>query len=83
MDNNLLTTLVTTSGAVIIAVSGFYFNSIHLNKRLERIEKGIDDTRLDLKELAKEFHDFKEIVNSKFAAIDLEIARLMDRFKDK
>lgn len=72
MDNALATTIVSTGGAVIVGVFGLYFHSNQMGKRL-------DDLKADVKDLRTELNMFKDLVNSKFSALDLEIAKLMDK----
>ncbi len=72
MDSATINTIISTSGAVIVGVAGMYINSSQLGKR-------IDDLRQDIRDLRAEFYAFKDLVNSKFSALDLEIAKLMDK----
>ena len=72
MDPTLTTTLVSTGGAVIVGVLGMFFTANQIGRR-------IDDTNQNLRDFRGEFTAFKDMVNSKFAALDLEIDKLMDR----
>jgi hypothetical protein len=72
MDPTLSTTIVSTGGAVIVGVFGMFFTANQIGRR-------IDDTNQNLRDLRAEFTAFKDMVNSKFAALDLEIAKLMDK----
>ncbi len=72
MDPALTSTIVSTGGAVIVGVFGMFFTANQIGRR-------IDDTNQSLRDLRAEFTSFKDMVNSKFAALDLEIAKLMDR----
>jgi len=72
MDPTLSTTIVSTGGAVIVGVFGMFFTENQIGRR-------IDDTNQNLRDLRVEFTAFKDMVNSKFAALDLEIAKLMDK----
>lgn len=72
MDSATINTIISTSGVVVVGIAGMYINSSQLGKR-------IDDLRTDVRDLRNEFYMFKDVVNSKFAALDLEIAKLMDR----
>lgn len=72
MDTGLATTIVSTGGAVIVGVFGLYFHSSQMGKRVDDLMRRID-------RLEDEFRSFKDTVNGKFAALDLEIAKLMDR----
>jgi CHAD domain-containing protein len=83
MDTALTTTIVSTSGAVITGVFGMFFTANQLGKRIDDISnqlgKRIDDLRVDVRELRSEFYAFKDVVNGKLAALDTELAKLMDR----
>ena len=68
MDTSLSTANVSASGAVVVGLAGMWINS-----------KRMDDMRQDIRDLRLELAAFKEVVNSKFAALDLEIAKLMDK----
>ncbi len=72
MDTALTTTIVSTSGAMITGVFGMFFAVNQLGKR-------IDDLRADVRVLSSEFYAFKDVVNGTLAALDTEIAKLMDR----
>ena len=90
MDTALATTIVSSGGAVIVGVFGMFFTANQLGKRMDdlnsQLGKRMDDLnsrinelRDDLKDLRNEFTSFKDMVNGKFAALDLEIAKLMDK----
>jgi hypothetical protein len=94
MDTALLTTLISTSGAVITGVFGMFFTANQLGKRIDdlrvsltrdidtlrgQVSRDMDSLRSDLKDLRTEFNAFKEMVNGKFGALDLEIAKLTVR----
>jgi hypothetical protein len=72
MDGTLATPIVSTGGAVIVGCAGLYFHASQMGKRM-------DDLIRRFERLEDEFRAFKELVNRKFAALDVEIARLMDR----
>ncbi len=72
MENATINILISTSGSVIVGIFGMFFTANQLGKR-------IDDLRTDFKELRTEFYTFKDVVNGKFAALDLDISKLMDR----
>jgi hypothetical protein len=74
VDQALATTLISTSGSVIVGVFGMFFTANQLGRR-------IDDLRTDVRDLRTEFNTFRDTVNGKLAALDLEIAKLMDRLK--
>jgi hypothetical protein len=83
MDSALLTTIVSTGGAVITGVCGMFITANQLGKRVDdlriSVNRDIDSVRVDIKELRSEFYAFKDVVNGKFSALDTEIAKLMDR----
>lgn len=79
MDNATINTIISTSGAVIVGVAGMYINSSQLGKRLDDLRSDLRDLKAELRDFRNEFYAFKDVVNSKFAALDLEIAKLMDR----
>ncbi|MFZ0588869.1 MAG: hypothetical protein WAM39_00150, partial [Bryobacteraceae bacterium] len=76
-------TIVSTSGAVIVGVFGMFFTANQLGRRIDDLRvdlnRRIDDTNQNLRDLRNEFTQFKDMVNSKFASLDLEIAKLMDK----
>jgi hypothetical protein len=86
--------LFSTSGAVITGVFGLFFTANQLGKRIDdlqvsltrnidtlrgQVTRDMHSLRSDLKDLRTEFNAFKEMVNGKFGALDLEIAKLMKR----
>lgn len=83
MEPSLTTTIVSTGGAVIVGVFGMFFANNQIGKRLDDLRqdstKNFDSIRQDLRDLRAEFNGFKETVNGKFAQLDLEIAKLMDK----
>lgn len=79
MDCATINTIISTSGAVVVGVAGMYINSSRLGKRLDDVRADLRDLKAGLRDLRNEFYTFKDVVNSKFAALDLEITKLMDR----
>lgn len=79
MDPSLTTTIVSTGGAVIVGVFGMFFSNSQIGKRLDDLRQDMRDLRSELNNLRSEFNSFKETVNGKFAQLDLEIAKLMDK----
>ncbi len=90
MDPSLTNTIVSTGGAVIVGIFGMFFANNQIGKRLDDFGKRLDDLRQDsaknfdsirqdLRDLTSEFHSFKDTVNGKFAQLDLEISKLMDK----
>lgn len=74
MDTATINILISTSGSVIVGVAGMFITANQLGKRMDSLERRID-------RLEDEFHAFKDVVMGKFAALDVEIAKLMDRNK--
>jgi hypothetical protein len=79
MDTQLATAVVSSGGSVLVALGALWFNSFHISKRMDDMRQDIRDVRSELHDLRSELHTFKEVVNSKFAALDLEIAKFLDR----
>jgi predicted RNA-binding protein with PIN domain len=72
MDNQVITTSISTGGAVIVGLGGMWIATNQIGKR-------IDDVVKRLERLEDSFTVFKDVVNSKLSAIDLEIARILDK----
>ncbi len=72
MDSAVLTTIVSTTGAVIVGLGGMWMISSQLGKRLDDMGKRID-------RMENQFSAFKEVMNGKLSALDIEIAKLLDR----
>ncbi len=79
MDNALLTTIISTGGSVIVGLGAMWIATNQLGKRLDDFGHRLDDLSRRIEKLNDQFLDFKEVVNGKFAALDLEIAKLLDR----
>jgi hypothetical protein len=62
MDTALITTIVSTSGAVITGIFGMFFTANQLGKR-------IDDLRVDIRDLRSELYAFKDSMNGKFSTL--------------
>ncbi|MGA8596325.1 MAG: hypothetical protein WB676_16560 [Bryobacteraceae bacterium] len=60
-----------------------HFTANQLGKRIDDLRtdlnRRIDETNKRLDDLRNEFTQFKDMVSSKFASLDLEIAKLMDK----
>jgi hypothetical protein len=67
MTEQVTTTLISTSGAVLVGLGTNQIGNriADLTRRFERLE---DEVRT-----------FKEMVNGKLSALDLELAKLIDR----
>jgi predicted RNA-binding protein with PIN domain len=74
MDNQVITTIISTGGAVVVGLGGMWISTNQMGKR-------IDDLGRRLDRIEDSFNTFKDVVNSKFAALDLEIARILDKMK--
>jgi hypothetical protein len=72
MENTVVTTLISTSGAVIVGLGGMWISTNQLGNR-------IGDLTRRFERLEDELRTFKEMVNGKLSALDLELAKLMDR----
>jgi hypothetical protein len=79
MDAALTTTIVSTSGAVITGVFGMFFTANQLGKRIDDLRVDVRELRGEFNAFRAEFYAFKDVVNGKLAALDTEIAKLMDR----
>ncbi len=83
MDAGLTTTIVSTGGAVIVGVFGMFFTANQLGRRIDDLRADTNSRMKelgdDLKDLRNEFTSFKDMVNGKFAALDLDIAKFMDK----
>jgi len=79
MDTALITTIISTSGAVITGVFGMFFTVNQLGKRMDDLNKRIDDLRTAVRDLRGEFYTFKDVITGKLATLDMDIAKLMDR----
>jgi chaperonin cofactor prefoldin len=82
MTDQVITTIISTGGAVIVALAGMWFNAHQLGKRMDDLNKRMDDLNRRMDRLEDSFNTFKDLVNSKFAALDSEIARILDRIGD-
>jgi predicted nucleic acid-binding Zn-ribbon protein len=82
MTDQLITTIVSTGGAVIVGLAGIWASAQQLGKRMDDMNKRIDDLNRRMDRLEDSFNTFKDVVNSKFAALDSEIARILDRIGD-
>jgi predicted RNA-binding protein with PIN domain len=74
MDAAIITTLISTSGAVVVGLGGMWISTNQLGKRL-------DDFSGRLNRLEDSVSTSRDIINSKLSSIDLEISRLLDKIK--
>jgi len=72
MDNQVITTIVSTGGAVIVGLGGMWIATNQIGKRIDDVVKRLD-------RLEDSFATFRDVMNSKLAAMDLEIARILDK----
>lgn len=86
MENSVITTLISTSGAVIVGLGGMWISTNQignrisdLGKRFDSLERRFEGLERRLERLEDELRTFKELVNGKLASLDLELAKLMDR----
>jgi hypothetical protein len=82
MSDQIITPLIGTSGAVIVGLGGMWIGTNQLGKRIDdlarRLDRVEDGVARRIERLEDEVRTFKELVSSKFAALDLELAKLMD-----
>ncbi len=71
METSVITTLISTSGAVIVGLGGMWISTNQIGKRIGSLERRFE-------RLEDELRTFKEMVNGKLSALDLELAKLMD-----
>jgi predicted RNA-binding protein with PIN domain len=83
MDNQVITTISSTGGAVIVGLGGMWITAHQLGKRMDDLRDGLskrmDDFGRRLDRLEESFTTFRDMMNSKLAAMDLEIARILDK----
>ena len=79
VDPTLLTTLISTGGAVIVGLAAIGSNTYWTSRAIIDLKQDFRDLRGEVRDLRTELRDFKDVVNGKFAALDLEIARLLDK----
>ena len=72
MEPAVVTTLISTGGAVIVGLGGMWISTNQIGNRIGSLERRFE-------RLEDELRMFKELVNGKLAALDLELAKLMDR----
>lgn len=72
MEPAAVTTLISTGGAVIAGLGGMWISTNQIGNRIGSLERRFE-------RLEAELRAFREVVNGKLAALDLELARLMDR----
>ena len=72
MEPAVVTTLISTGDAVIVGLGGMWISTNQIGNRIGSLERRLE-------RLEDELRMFKELVNGKLAALDLELARLMDR----
>jgi hypothetical protein len=72
VDNQIITTIISTGGAVIVGLGGMWIATNQIGKRIDDVVKRLD-------RLEDAFTTFKDVMNSKLSAMDLEIARILDK----
>ena len=72
MDNQIITTIIRTDGAVIVGLGDMWIATNQIGRRIDNGVKRLD-------QLEDAFTWFKEVVNSKLSTIDLEVARILDK----
>ena len=85
MDNQITITIISTAGAVITGIFGMWITGHGIHKRMDSLEKSIDNRFNDfsrrIDRLEDRFNTFQDIVNGKFKDLDREIGKLLDRPK--
>jgi predicted RNA-binding protein with PIN domain len=94
MDNTVITTIISTSGAVVVGLGGMWISTNQVGKRIDDLSKRIDrmedslskrmarledDLARRMERLDDELKAFKEAVNGKLSMLDSELAKLMDK----
>jgi hypothetical protein len=72
MTEQVITTLISTSGAVLVGLGGMWISTNQIGNRMADLTRRFE-------RLEDEVRTFKEMVNGKLSALDLELAKLMDR----
>jgi hypothetical protein len=72
MTEPLITTLISTSGAVLVGLGGMWISTNQIGNRIADLTRRFE-------RLEDEVRTFKEMVNGKLSALNLELAKLMDR----
>ena len=71
MTEPLITTLISTSGAVLVGLGGMWISTNQIGNRIADLTRRFE-------RLEDEVRTFKEMVNGKLSALR-ELAKLMDR----
>lgn len=71
MEPAVVTTLISTGSAVIVGLGGMWISTNQIGNRIGSLERRFE-------RLEDELRTFKEVVHGKLAALDLELAKLMD-----
>jgi hypothetical protein len=72
MTEQVITTLISTSGTVLVGLGGMWISTNQIGNRMADLTRRFE-------RLEDEVRTFKEMVNGKLSALDLELAKLMDR----
>jgi predicted RNA-binding protein with PIN domain len=85
METSVITTIISTGGAVIVGLGGMWISTNQIGRRLDTLEtqlgKRIDDVAHRMDRLEDRFSAFQEVVNGKFRDLDTEIGKLLDKLK--
>jgi hypothetical protein len=79
MTDQIITTLISTGGAVIVGLGGMWISANQTGKRIDDLHIRLGDVMKRLDRIEDELRTFKDVVAGKFAALDLELAKLMDK----
>jgi hypothetical protein len=79
MEPAVVTTLISTGGVVIVGLGGMWISTNQIGNRIGDLAKRFDSLERRFERFEDELRTFREMVNGKLAALDLELAKLMDR----
>jgi hypothetical protein len=72
LDNQIITTIISTGGAVIVGLGDMWIATNQIGRRIDNVVKRLD-------RLEDGFTAFKEVVNWELSTIDLEIVGILDK----
>ena len=85
METSVITTMISTGGAVVVGLGGMWISTNQIGKRIDdlnaRVNRLEDRFATELRDLRQELAAFKEVVNGKFRDLDSEIGKIMDKIK--
>jgi predicted RNA-binding protein with PIN domain len=85
VDTQVITTIVSTGGAVIVGLGGMWITAQQLGKRMDDLRDGInkrvDDLRTHLVGRLENLEAKVDILMQKFYELDNRVSRIEDHFK--